>query len=959
MAVDLSDLQSDIDNIRPDFGLENNIEDDDNENNKNDKVRKKPKNTAKSKKGANPLAEGEKVSNSNNSQDLAKKESNPSLPGFSYTGSGKKQQPLKKGMKKLSLKALFALTPVLIFVIIISAVAVISIGAIGLLPGAVDENSQEAFDVQYPALAKTFQVLMKSMLANGSVPSPFVDRLADAGMEVGYFDENNNFIAGLRPNSENSVALASKTSDPEEEKDNSLVVKFKGNIFNATEFAKTIETDTEAFAAFETATFGRALAHYDDNATSFYSTIKASRNVFENYEATADIEKDTENFHKIFSEVFEVHPQSTFPSGSRVIENEVKNALAGLSLNHHDELVDFFIDAAMAAYAGPWKHEETAANLAMLVNNVMNANETYYAMHYYLTIEESISKIKAGDSAASPINPVLNFLTETSTSEVADVESGNFTKVTGTAVQSSGLSSVLTKNYPSTLASEVKNYTSDWYMKAGKKIVSDGTASTAIKKTPASSTNDQAPEWIKDFSYSYGGILNKLNIIIGELVVDEVAEMVQLFAPILDKSTLYENVTGRVSGTTAGEYFSKGGAALGQHIATFAQGGTTGDENAIVAYDSYSEKVIAMENAADRLKRSPFDITSKNTFLGSVFASINNNIISSDSLFSTFSTFSNLTGNSLLSVLPGAFAANNEQNKKTYQTSFSDNCPALDYIESKGDIYCNPTITFDIDTIENALGSAEFEKFLDKNLVAVDSSEVTTPKSVNLAAKTTVDITVEDSYLDDMTNYNNARSSQFGVKDLSVYQAALAGSTVSYSESPEDTDPEDEWDQSARDKSSGKAFRNSSSNGEWEQYKYAQAYMTYERALKQMEYFSSDNKNEASLSKHFIPGTDYSPVSNQLALVAEDIQDDSDAEYLARISGISVDDAEMFINLYSYASYLASLDYSRYCMPSESNCNDLPEEKILQNSDTTLATAPNFITKNSSYYKKQEANTTA
>lgn len=856
-------------------------------------------------------------------------------PSFLYSKSQSSKAAGKPGKKKLSLKSLSKSAPLLLLGgILIGAFALFG-GTSSLLPAHIDENTQEAYDIQHYASQAALKTITKGMLTTGSIPSGFAKRLSDSGIEVGFLDNNGTFIAGLHPNPDTSVNLAN-SSDSKKIIDNSLVLKFKDMILNADDFAESVTIDPELYSAFSDATYGRAINHFDSAADSFYANIKNSRNVFRDYTVTSDNETDMQNFRDTLISVFQNTNDSTVSFLSE-IEKETGNTYAArkqkVTNAEEDALKTFFNQVGDAS-----KDEVAIANIASLANEVINANETYQSMQYYLTLEETISKMKAGESGSTPINSAMNFFTTSTTSEIQNTD-GTTSEVTGSPVQSPGLSSVLAKSYSSNLASETSKYSLDRIINYGGDEIatlysknSKIAANTAVAVSNAANTvNIALDNTSVTVSTAASTLLQDLSYVVTSKGADTTKEAVQKFVaaitPSISKSILFENAGEKLSGIPAGEFFAKGGATLGNHIATFAAGGTIGDAESIASFSTYSDKILALEAEADRLNHSPFDITNKNTFLGSIVSDFSNLVLTSNTFSSIFSSLSSLANASLLSILPKTFAATTEDN--SFRTVYG-NCPALEKIGAKGDIYCNPIITFDVHTINNALSSTDFENFLEKNAISLN---INPENSVNLTKTVTAERPSDQQTWDNFIKYNQGRQSTFGTQDANIYKEVEVSTTIiqniqdiiaGIEQKIEHIFNEGEVAITGHEYESeilatGSAFLNSGSNDFWlGGYAYCQAYVVYSRALEQMEYFSEDNTNEAALSKYFTPGTGQFPVSTYLANLVESYKNETDSEYVSRIAGITEEDAKLALGYISYASYLASIDYDSKYYPYES-----------------------------------------
>ena len=116
--------------------------------------------------------------------------------------------------------------------------------------------------------------------------------------------------------------------------------------------------------------------------------------------------------------------------------------------------------------------------------------------------------------------------------------------------------------------------------------------------------------------------------------------------------------------------------------------GKPGTEAEVVAMHNATQAIIAEEARYDRLTRSPFDVTSKNTFLGSIVYSL---VPIGLSLYSTPTTLvsraASVAGQALTSVLPVVSAADDGVK---FRRELKTDCPSLSEFGLAGDAYCSP-----------------------------------------------------------------------------------------------------------------------------------------------------------------------------------------------------------------------------------------------------------------------------
>lgn len=805
--------------------------------------------------------------------------------------SSKGQNGKKKS--KLNAKNLAKFAPLLLPLLLIGGVFALIGGVGSLLPGALNAKLgiEIGDDVDYNAEAAALSTTVAVALETGSLPSPFVDRLANVGLEVGFLDKNNNFIAGLRPTSANSIALASSSTDTSST-NSSLVIKFKDQIITSATFADYLNTDVDFYSAFGDATYGHAAGCFDESAQNFYESINNSRNVFADYTVSGNNATDTESFREILSNYFKdkVNTETGSCEGSH----------GNCSNRGNNAQVQTNIEAYLNTVQEQAKDSEdtvTAANLAVLVNNAINANETYQSMQYFLLIQESISKMMAGESSSSPVNAAMTLLNTSAPDENGTPKS---------AMQSPALSAVMTNSY-SGLATDSSKYSLDRVLNTASDTIAalygnhvasttpvSSSINTALDNSSVSQTTSDRSSFVKNYSYVVvSSAADTVNTVTSGVIA--------AITPSISQSILFKNASD-LSGIDAGEFLVKGAAAFGTKKAQFASGNTIGSAATIAKNIDHSNHLSELAAAADRKKYSPFDISNEHTFLGSIFANLSSSLLTSSTFSDLTSSFSSLTSKSLLSSLPGASATGDIQ---TYYNTFG-NCPTLDRIGVKGDVYCNPITVTDLDTLKTALNSSDFTSWLSEQLELDEDGKYVVKQNSELA-----------KYLE----YNNGRSSTFGTQDANIYKSLhesdgwlkklwdkIIGLLKSLF-SNDASDNESHYDESKKGYATGEIFAISSENSDWDTYKYAQAYIAYSRVLNQIDYFSTANTNTTSIAAYFTPGTGNNITGTYLANLVDSYRDETDSEYLARISGITETEASSVLGFFAYNSYLASIDY--------------------------------------------------
>ncbi len=121
-------------------------------------------------------------------------------------------------------------------------------------------------------------------------------------------------------------------------------------------------------------------------------------------------------------------------------------------------------------------------------------------------------------------------------------------------------------------------------------------------------------------------------------------------------------------------------------------GGSPATRNQIIAFRRQQEIVLAEEAEYQRSIRSPFDITSQYTFLGSIVYDLIP-MANTSGVGAILKNINSIMTNSINTLLPSASAI-----AETKLISSFGNCPTLESIGIVGDAYCNPYFISDTST---------------------------------------------------------------------------------------------------------------------------------------------------------------------------------------------------------------------------------------------------------------------
>lgn len=447
------------------------------------------------------------------------------------------------------------------------------------------------------------------------------------------------------------------------------------------------------------------------------------------------------------------------------------------------------IACGFAAAAGAITLVAAAEQLYRVVN---------VAMDYFQAFEQSM----AGDGSTSPIHALAKSLVHSESTEYTyseytgtlnptsetQVSSSTTTKtVTGSAVTSQGFNSLFSKEIPDGRDDSVKTFNTLEQIKQGTKsfsgLVKAGLNSfractyTRLAQAAIGAVADTVEILTCIASAGIGCVVSFLkDLAIGAAkatITLIVVEIVKSIFTTWFKNFLSNLLTKELGGTVLGDTLVAGMHAImsGNHR---AGGGVIADKAGYIETAIVQSEVIADRAKTERLTRSPFDYTSKYTFLGSLATTLIPVTLQSTSVVGAFRKFGSTVSSSVSSLMPGASAANAGIDAENAQIYTERNCPYLADIGAIGDAYCLPYTTTDFDTIEinnNAIGEnddpadainspynimAQVNGYGGFDLGGESLENVETPK---------ID---KDSDLAEYIVYCNQRQSAFGIADQNI-----------------------------------------------------------------------------------------------------------------------------------------------------------------------------------------------
>ena len=633
--------------------------------------------------------------------------------------------------------------------------------------------------------------------------------------------------------------------------------------------------------------YGRAGGFFDQSAEKTYKKLGLSRDVFHNFKQTGDDKADTENYHKTMSEIYDgdsttrlntVQDETTTNENG---EETTKRAKNGDDINSKtidgadpDAKARNFISGTTRKVASTANAGCSLLRVGSMISVAVAANELYQSMNYFMNRMEPISKSMSGQGNYSGINQDLNWFTKAETSTITDATTGEKITTTGSPLQSEGARLILGNVQPN--KANANRFSLERLLQATiLSAASQGATYQACNITQGT----EAIISLATLAIPGGGFVRAT---VGLLLETTIAIGIQIglqgilsfFIPHV-ATALFSNAYETYKGTAAGELFDRGAAAANMRIARSSSGQMPSSGDQILAYNSANNEVLAEEAAEDRKSRSPFDLTSENTFFGSLARKFMVVSLQSDTS-NIFNTFSNLTKNSLNSTL-GVYA---DGENTSYITTFGD-CPNLEAIGAKGDIYCNPITTTDLSTTDIDTNDATYQKIITPNLEEKDGA-----------------VKIKDnSELAKYIIYCTERDSPFGIYDANIASAFESSLGVVGDNLPIIADVVDMvnavQNAAAEEWATGAVCTNSEKNSRWDsEIKY------YQRFVEDSRLLADENDTENPV------------LSFKDEYYIEHPLDNSRAGYLARISGLAKTDAEEVLAVADYLQFVSEYDPS-------------------------------------------------
>ncbi|MBR5046323.1 hypothetical protein IKX73_01695 [Candidatus Saccharibacteria bacterium] len=619
------------------------------------------------------------------------------VAGGFYRGGGKAEMAIK-GAKALKGGKSKAIILVVLGILLIPIIGIIIIAGPQLLIGQIDYNLMGTlgFDETVAILEEQSEYVTAEMMAKGEFPSGYASDLATNGLLVGQvtaagqFVRTNNYIANIEDLKDIAATgdHFAKTSDGE------LAILYDNKVITASDFVLAVESDSRMYADFADAVDISTRYYYSNAVNEIYKRMGFTRDAFKNWESTGDSKKDEEEFYKILNKMLDDSTDLALSGYDLVLEYTGTCPIEVPDPNNEGKMTVVMIpcDPRLATYledvtnmdasviisgVASRTEDNTVPNAtdkaAQLLNSAVSAGEPYLAASAFMAIEEPIQRARAGDNG--PVNEVMNALTKQTEVEYDDVNTGKTVKTKKSILE--------TKNFVAAVSDgifnkdEANNFSRDRIVKATNRISDYATRDTIV------SPDDRKNQ----------GVLTIMNGNEKADTTDLVLARSSLNMAIVEKnSDLFSSEVG-------GNRVLAGGSFINNEINRQVIAAMPSDKGTIMAYNQEVEKVLARKANADRAKKSPFDISSPYTFMGSLVRKmgavmIKNIAITRVTSLPIVNTVADLTGNAVAGLF-GIARAEGEEDKFT---TISGDCTTINSAAKvEGDLYCTSHGTASID----------------------------------------------------------------------------------------------------------------------------------------------------------------------------------------------------------------------------------------------------------------------
>lgn len=551
-----------------------------------------------------------------------------------------------------------------------------------------------------------------------------------------------------------AAGIEIKTDDASGEK----VMSFKRPngeeaIITADNFKEALKTDPDFDTRFQegTKTWRKAVGSwFDKKAKGFLEKIDVIRNRFKDYKKSNDSTKNKENFESTVKNATgdadvggrtgdaAVEEKTTTTenrdgsTSSTTVDNMTTDGKSELSLKRGAKAAEVEQKLKGFSEGVGGKLSKVASKLAQTgcmaaeivgaINMLVLASEAVQILQVASTVFEGIQKAQVSDSSSAPISEIGNSLTQNKKTTY-NTKDGEKKEKNGSAMSAAAISALygntatdssdpsinsfsLTDSINSimkALGSTMTAYKTCTFAKIGAGLIEAGLDAVDVATDIASIV-----ACIGGAAFTFGascaGVAAKAVIkvaagitfsaLIGLVVQAIISHMVPKVVTMLARD-LATNIGGEDFGNAIA---SGANMYMGQNHQY--GGGSVATKETLMAYLKEQEEYNTEIARYERQTRSPFDITSQYTFMGTLFSKSIPLLTQTSSITTGITNFSNLATNAFASLSPHASAMQSAITAQEAANNTEKKCPELDSIGAVGDAFCNPYFITDFGTMD-------------------------------------------------------------------------------------------------------------------------------------------------------------------------------------------------------------------------------------------------------------------
>ena len=708
-----------------------------------------------------------------------------------YSGSGKEdKKTIPKDAKGLFKGAIKKFGPVVGIFIFVAGIGIIMTTSQTFQPFSLVAQFEEKFNTMHISANRRANIFFRLQMSNGRTKNPV------RGGKI--------FGKKLSISEKQAQELKKQGIEYDEDYEGKKVLKYEGSdgkqkIVDADNFKQVYYSDPDFFKKYNAGSMtwrGKIANWFGTNTESFLKNNKLTRNLWEKYkERVEEMKGDSLKTAK------EMVGEKTKFDGEvdTVVAKEGEDEDGNKKFEGSDDKVKSDIERGESMSSAKPKAKSLlndisgnfskAANVGCAIFNMIGtvsllvaANDAIQILNLATSMFEAVDKTKAGLGEEAPINDMALLLNQDVESTFYPIEgegNGNVTEngieglssgqytINGSAMESAGISAlygggVVDPNNPSV---QSLNLTGSIKRILGGLGVKTSTYMGCLAARAGAAAISIATDGI-EIAGCVAGLLTGVGAVVGCAplalsIAGSVAIGVGLGAAISAvASLLLPTVANRLSrnlidiwgGVVVGEGLTSAALMYASKV-HFSNGGSPTSIDNYIKFRAAALQVLAEDAKFERMNLSPFDMTSKNTFMGVLLTNVMN-ISHASNIMSIVKSGSSMINTSLAKLSPGALAYDVTSDLPSSMEEYVGACPYPASINAIGDSYCNQYAASDL-----SMDEKDPVYILDKvdEYGGLNNSENDENVSVD-----------PDSRLAEFIRYCGNRSSMFGVADQNI-----------------------------------------------------------------------------------------------------------------------------------------------------------------------------------------------